>query len=82
MNIASGFLIRQIGNRHSAIHPSSFIIGVDLKMDSEDRHALVSLVSFKAVAGIADNADEADDDDDEGFFSSVKRGVYGQVSGC
>lgn len=51
-------------------------------MDSEDRNALVSLVSFKAVAGIADNADEADDDDDEGFFSSVKRGVYGQVSGC
>ena len=50
-------------------------------MDSEDRNALVSLVSFKAVAGIADNADEADDDDDEGFFSSVKRGVYGQVSG-
>ena len=60
-------------------------------MDYEDRHALVSLVSFKNVSGAAaeddgsgdgaaDNA--ADDDDDDDFFSSVKRGIYGQVSGC
>ena len=61
-------------------------------MDCEERHALVSLVSFKTVLGAAaaaaevdggdGTADNADDDFDDVFFSSVKRGVYGQVSGC